>query len=1057
MGQLGVSTSIGEVELGSPKQRSVLAVLLLNANEIVSMDRIVEMVWGDQAPRTAEHSVQIYISELRKALSNETASTVIETRPPGYVINIPPDAIDMMRFERLVRDGMSEIRSNHPEVGRPKLEEALSLWMGQPLADFVYEDFAQGHIRSLTELRSDALETLAVVELERGEFEEAREASRSAIEADPLREEPRRVMMLALYRSGRQAEALRHFGEYKKTLAEEMGLEPSESLKRLEEQVLLQDPALDSRVPLASRTNPYRGLRPFTEEDGDVYFGREALVSEVLDRLENGPGFVSIVGPSGSGKSSAVRAGVVPVMRERGYEVAIFQPGSRPLWELAGALERSARGSRASLLRRFETNPRSLAEVVTRPLLLVVDQFEELFTLAERDVAVRLSELVSSAVRDHTVPLIVVVTLRADYYDKPLSIPALAGAFSDSVVSVKPMTPQEVESAVVEPARAAGTTVEPRLVAQLVADMADNPGALPLLQFTLFDLYERASAEALTLEAYQRIGGLNGALTGGADDLLSELDEEGRALAEQLMMRMVQKGRALSTSRPVLVRDLIDLGADPVALQSVLEAFGTRRLLTFDRDASGAAIVEIAHEFLISEWPQMETWLSDHSDDLDRLYVLEVAVADWVESDRSDDYLLRGERLGRFEAWLDETNLRLTKTEADFVTASITLRNRESEAEAEREAKEAALQKRARRRLWYFGGAVAALVASVTLLVVTLIPEPPPDVLVWFNGRGDGSFGDVIGNGIDLASEAHPDLAIVERYESSQQFRDIQEVVRTGVPLVVWDMQRLEFWGDPVPFMNEQIDTLFVFLDCVPEVLELVSQVPNASCIAARNEELGFLAGIAAASVTDKGRVGFLGGLDFPVIWQFQAGFEQGVAFVSQSSEVDVIYLTSDYDFSGFSSWTMGDAATEYLVSRGSDVIFHAAGWSGWGMFNSLAGQPEDVWGIGVDVDQYREIEALEAFAAEADRVRGRVLTSVVKRLDLGLAEAIAQFAESGEVQNVLVSIANGGVQYTTSGDHITPWIVDMEAAIQAVKSGEVVIDPEDRSPTVLLFDELLP
>ncbi len=127
-------------------------------------------------------------------------------------------------------------------------------------------------------------------------------------------------------------------------------------------------------------------------------------------------------------------------------------------------------------------------------------------------------------------------------------------------------------------------------------------------------------------------------------------------------------------------------------------------------------------------------------------------------------------------------------------------------------------------------------------------------------------------------------------------------------------------------------------------------------------------------------------------------------------------------------------------------------------MFDSLARQPRDLWGVGVDVDQYQQVETVGIFPdGFVERIRARMLTSVVKRLDLGIAEAIGQFAESGEVQDVLVSIANDGVQYTTSGDHITPWIFDMEAAIQAVKSGEVVIDPEDRSPTVLLFDELLP
>lgn len=327
LGSLQVDTEQGPVELGPPKQRSVLAVLLLNANEIVPTDRIIDLVWGESPPRTAGHSVQIYISDLRKALANGSQSEVIETRPPGYVLNVPPDSIDALRFQRLVREGLAAVRSGDAAGGRPKLERALDEWTASPLADFAYEDFAQGHIRSLEEMRSDALEALGAIHLDQADLGRAREVARQAIEADPLREEPRRLMMLALYRSGRQAEALRHFGEYRSVLAEELGIEPTESLRDLEERILLQDPSLTTEGPVAAEGNPYRGLRAFSEADAEVYFGRERLVEEVLERLRNGPGFVSIVGPSGSGKSSAARAGVIPRLRAEGETVVVLQPG----------------------------------------------------------------------------------------------------------------------------------------------------------------------------------------------------------------------------------------------------------------------------------------------------------------------------------------------------------------------------------------------------------------------------------------------------------------------------------------------------------------------------------------------------------------------------------------------------------------------------------------------------------------------------------------------------------------------------------------------------------
>ncbi|HSM45116.1 MAG TPA: BTAD domain-containing putative transcriptional regulator, partial [Acidimicrobiia bacterium] len=373
LGQLEVRGEGGTIDLGSPKQRAVLAVLLVHANEIVSTDKIIELVWGEKAPRTAAHSVQIYVSELRKSLGAGAAEDVIETRPPGYAIKVAPDSIDATRFERLVRDGLTSIRSADVAYGRVQLEEALNCWNGEPLSEFVYDDFAQGYIRSLTELRLDALEALARLELDEGRFDEARETARTAIEVDPLREVPREVMMLALYRTGRQTEALRHYAAYHQLLGDQMGIEPSNEMRELEERILLQDPTLQLKRQVETDGNPYRGLRAFSEDDADVYFGRESLIAEVLERLEEQPGFVSIVGPSGSGKSSVARAGVTPILRDRGETVVVLQPGSRPLWELAGALDRAGLGPRASLLRKIESDDSPLVDVVTKPVVLVID------------------------------------------------------------------------------------------------------------------------------------------------------------------------------------------------------------------------------------------------------------------------------------------------------------------------------------------------------------------------------------------------------------------------------------------------------------------------------------------------------------------------------------------------------------------------------------------------------------------------------------------------------------------------------------------------------------
>jgi DNA-binding SARP family transcriptional activator/basic membrane lipoprotein Med (substrate-binding protein (PBP1-ABC) superfamily) len=1058
LGPLGVDTTEGLIDLGPPKQRSVLAILLLHANEIVPTDRIIDMVWGENPPRTAEHSVQIYISDLRKVLSNGSSNELIGTRPPGYVINVPPDSIDTLRFERLVREGLSALRTGDVAGGRPKLEKALESWTASPLADFAYDDFAQGYIRSLTELHSDALEAMAGVDLDRGRHEEARDLARQAIEADPLREEPRRLMMLALYRSGRQAESLRHFGEYQRLLAEELGIEPSENLRLLEERVLLQDPTLNMQTHVISEGNPYRGLRAFSEEDADIYFGRESLVAEVREKLVTGPGFVSIVGPSGSGKSSAAQAGLIPTLRAEGEAVVVFQPGSRPLWELAGALDRAGFGSRAGLLRRFESDASALLPVIDRSVVLIVDQFEELFTLAEADDAIRFAEVIVAAIRDPETPLRVVATLRADYYDKPLSIPALAGVFSDSVVSVKPMTPQEIEHAVVEPAGAAGVKVEPALLAQLVADMGNEPGALPLLQFTLFELFERTS-NVLTLGDYQSLGGINGALIGGADAVLDELDAEGKELTEQLMMRMVQKGRVLSTSRPVPLRDLLDLGIDRIALQGVLEALGARRLITFDRDPSGAAVVEMAHEYLISEWPQLESWIAEHSDDLDRLYALDIVAAEWIESDKSEDYLLRGERLDQFEAWATSTSLMRTSTETQFIDASVEMRRREGEARLDQTAKEETLQKSARRRLWYFGGAVAALAAAVTLLVVMLLPEPPPDVILWSGASAVSGFDELVHSGYGAGLEAN-ELTGREFVDNLVFLPDIETLLERGTPLVI--MSSKVFFDDSVrDMMNRYPEGSYILIDCSVEPATYAESVENIACIVGSHDEIGYLAGVAAGLITETNHVGIVVGTDADFMLPFHTGFEQGATRVNPEIEVGAVYLTSIFDLSGYSSTTMGNWGAEVLIKEGSDVVFQAAGFSGHGVFNAVASAAQEtgssMWAIGVDNDEYSNVLANPWFEPVAEFWTAHIATSIVKRIDIGVEEAIARFVLTGTPQLVVLSIENGGVDYVTTGgfiDHIVP---ELEAAKADVISGAVVLSTEAPEEIRMLDDVIGP
>ncbi|HSI97229.1 MAG TPA: AfsR/SARP family transcriptional regulator, partial [Gaiellaceae bacterium] len=225
LGSLQVLDEGQLVDVGAAKQRALLAVLLLNANRVVSRDKLIEALWGERAPGTAHKALGVYVSQLRKALGRDR----ILTRPTGYEIGIASADLDLARFEELVSEG--------------RLAEALRLWRGHPLADFAYEPFAQAEIARLEELRLACLEERVDHDLARGRHAALVGELEALVHEHPVRERLRGQLMLALYRSGRQAEALEAYQAGRALLSEELGLEPSAELKKLQRAILAQDPS----------------------------------------------------------------------------------------------------------------------------------------------------------------------------------------------------------------------------------------------------------------------------------------------------------------------------------------------------------------------------------------------------------------------------------------------------------------------------------------------------------------------------------------------------------------------------------------------------------------------------------------------------------------------------------------------------------------------------------------------------------------------------------------------------------------------------------------------
>jgi DNA-binding SARP family transcriptional activator len=250
LGPLEVSSDHGPIRLGGPKQRSTLGILLLDANRVVSVDRLADELYAGAAPVTAVTQVQRQVSELRKALGSES---VIETRTPGYVIRLSPEQLDLHRFERLVGEAADAVARSDLTRGADLLRDALELWRGDPLADLAYESFAQKSIARLEEVRLAALEQRLDIDLALGRHAAIVGELEQVTLEHPLRERFRAQLMLALYRSGRQVESLGVYQRTREALVAEFGIEPTPALRNLERAVLAHDPALGLEQAAATR------------------------------------------------------------------------------------------------------------------------------------------------------------------------------------------------------------------------------------------------------------------------------------------------------------------------------------------------------------------------------------------------------------------------------------------------------------------------------------------------------------------------------------------------------------------------------------------------------------------------------------------------------------------------------------------------------------------------------------------------------------------------------------------------------------------------------------
>ncbi len=493
-------------------------------------------------------------------------------------------------------------------------------------------------------------------------------------------------------------------------------------------------------VALPEPENPYKGLRAFQAADSRDFFGREKLIEKLLTSLQakhDHQRFLAVVGPSGSGKSSLVKAGLIPAIwkgkipnSEKWYVVDMI-PGKRPLDKLEIALMRVSADQSQNLREQLERDEFGLVRVADlilpdddTELVIVIDQFEEVFTLNEDEKARQhFLDLVRTAVVEPRSRLRVIVTLRADFYDRPLMYPEFGELLRNRMETIMPLGTASLERAIRGPVERLAVTYEQGLVEKIITDMKYQAGALPLLQYALTELFDQRESRIITHDVYQKIGGAVGALANRADEIYNDLNDESKQLTRQMLMRLVTLGEGVEdTRRRVTHSELLSIADHSEAMEEIIELFADYRLLSLDHDSqTRQPTVEVAHEAILREWELLHGWINESRTELRLQRQLIGWVDDWNSANKETSYLLSGARLDQFEAWAKATTVALTVDEKHFLDASIKARNERNIREQARQQREQTLEQRSQQRMRYLVAALSVLLIIVAIFAIFAI------------------------------------------------------------------------------------------------------------------------------------------------------------------------------------------------------------------------------------------------------------------------------------------------------------------------------------------------
>jgi WD40 repeat protein len=497
--------------------------------------------------------------------------------------------------------------------------------------------------------------------------------------------------------------------------------------------------------------NPFKGLESFQETDNDFFFGREALIDKAVERLSaivnnnEDARFMAFVGASGSGKSSVVRAGIVPAIRagrlpgSDDYPIVIFKPGNKPVEAMASRLlPLIGDVSLEMVMDRLSENHRALHDIAGEIMraappedrfTLIIDQFEEVFTRVEGDEQMLFLDLLHAAVTSTNGRVLVLITMRADFFDRLSHFPKLAGLFGhNNLVIVADMTSDELRRTIEGPALAVGLVYDHGLPDRIMEEVLQQAGSLPLLQYSLSQLFEQRDRRRLTWDAYNAIGGVRQALARHAETVYRHLNSAEQDLMQRLLLRLVEVSETGEATRRRVRRDELNFErVSENALNDLLDMMTSSsvRLLVSSRELRSdedpdetkpTISVEVVHEALIREWQRFRNWVRDDEENLRLSTEILKTAQEWQGANRDDSYLLTQSRLDRALVWVQTADA--SQLQRDFINVSAEARRKQEASDRQQQAYVATLEEASRQRLRLL---VAVLMIGVLISVAFLI------------------------------------------------------------------------------------------------------------------------------------------------------------------------------------------------------------------------------------------------------------------------------------------------------------------------------------------------